>query len=223
MPAYNEEKTISEVIKRLKKVGLKILVVDDGSTDRTYEIAKSLGAIVLRHKKNKGKGEALKTGISYLKKRKDVDNVVLIDADMQFLPEESWKLLEPLEKKQAEMVMGCRDFSKVPFRHRLGNWIWRTTFNLLFGTNFKDTNCGYMAFSKSALKKIKNIHGGYIIENSFLEQAIRKKIKIKQVPVTVVYKKISGLRRGIRVVLGVLIFIVISGIKYRIDKLLKKI
>jgi len=223
VPAYNEEKTIGEVVKRLKKVGLKVLVVDDGSKDRTYEKAKGAGAFVLRHAKNKGKGEAIKTGVNYLKRKAGVDNIVLIDADLQYLPEEAPRLLKPLREGKADMVMGKRDFSQVPFRHRLGNFVWRTAFNLLFGTNFPDTNCGYMAFSRKALKKIEKIHGGYIIENSFLEQALRKHLRVVHVPVTVVYRKISGIKRGIRMVLGVLVFIVSSGLRYRADKLLKRV
>ena len=216
VPAYNEEKNIGEVIKRLKKQKVNVLVIDDGSDDRTYLIAKKSGAIVLKHKKNLGKGEAIKTGLNYLKKKKNVKYIAIVDADLQFLPEEVKKILKPLEKGTADMVMGKRDFSKIPFRHRLGNLVWRSAFNLLFGTKFEDTNCGYIGFTKKAIKKIKKIHGGYIIENCFLAEAVKNKIKVEHVPVTVIYKKISGIKRGIRIVLGVLIFIIIEGIKYRL-------
>ena len=216
VPAYNEEKNIEEVIRRLKKQNVNVLVVDDGSKDKTYIIAEKKGAIVLRHKKNKGKGEALKTGINYLKKRKDVKYVAIVDADMQFLPEEIEKIFEPLKKNKADMVMGKRNFKKVPFRHKLGNIIWRTTFNFLFGTKFEDTNCGYIGLSRKALEKIKRIQGGYIIENCLLIEALKNKLRVEHVPVTVMYKKISGIKRGIRIVLGVLVFIIVEGLKYRL-------
>lgn len=218
IPAYNEEKTIYEVVRRVKKLKMLPIVIDDSSSDKTFELAKKAGAIVLRHEKNRGKGEALRTGFEFLKKM-NVENVVLIDADMQYLPESSKDLLEVLEKKNADIVMGARDFKEIPLRHRLGNFVWRNSFNLLFGTNFLDTNCGIMALKKSAIEKIKDsLQGGYIVENSILVQALKNNLKIEQAPVKVKYKKTSGFLRGIRVVLGVLIFILKEGFKYRLKR-----
>jgi len=218
VPAYNEEKNIYEVVKRLRKVGFKAIVVDDGSRDKTYELAKSSGAIVLRHEINKGKGEALRTALNYVRLKK-IKRFVVVDADLQYLPEEAMKILEPIVKGEADFVMGFRNWKEVPFRHRLGNFVWRWFFNLLYGTSLKDTNCGYMAFGERAIAKIENIHGGYIIENSILSDVIRNSLKIKQVPVKVFYHRKSGIKRGIRVVLGILIFIIKEGIKYRLSKL----
>jgi glycosyltransferase involved in cell wall biosynthesis len=217
VPAYNEEKTIGEVISRLKKIDLKVIVIDDCSKDKTFEVAKKSGAIVLKHEKNKGKGEAIKTGINFiLEKYPEVENVVIVDADMQYLPEEAINLLKALKEEKADFVMGKRDWSKVPLRHRLGNLVWRTSFNLLFGKNLEDTNCGFVAFSREAIERIKDyIHGGYILEDEMLIAAVKNNFKIAQVPVEVFYRKKSGFLRGIRMVLGVLIFILIEGIKFR--------
>jgi glycosyltransferase involved in cell wall biosynthesis len=220
LPAHNEEKNIEEVISRLKNLkDINILVVDDGSTDKTFEKASKLGIILLRHEKNKGKGEAIKTGLKFIfENYPQAKNFVFLDADLQYLPEEVPKILEPLEKDEADFVMGCRDWKKVPFRHRLGNWVWRTTFNLLFGTKFKDTNCGFMGLNEKAARKIVDfLHGGYILENTILVQILKNKLRIKHVPVTIIYKKKSGFLRGIRMVLGVLIFILREGIKYRLE------
>ncbi|MEM5829313.1 MAG: glycosyltransferase family 2 protein [Candidatus Aenigmatarchaeota archaeon] len=218
VPAYNEEKTICEVVYRLKKIGLKVIVIDDCSKDRTFELAKKAGALVLRHEKNKGKGEAIKTGINFLiKKYPSTENVVIVDADMQYLPDEAINLLKPLKEGKADFVMGKRDWSKVPLRHRLGNFIWKTSFNLLFKQKLEDTNCGFVAFSRKAMEKIKDdIHGGYILEDQMLISSVKNKIKIAQVPVTITYKKKSGFLRGIRMVFGVLIFVIKEGIKYRL-------
>jgi len=216
LPAYNEEKNISQVIKEAKKYlpNSKILVVDDGSTDRTYELAKKAGAKVLKHEENKGKGEALKTGFNFFIKS-NVDFVVIADADRQYLIKEAVKLILPL-KEGADLVTGYRDWKEVPATHGLFNFVWRLSFNLLFGTNFKDTNCGFMALTKDSIRKINEIHGGYIIENALFIEAIKNKFKIKQVPVTVRYKGTSSFLRGFRMVLGVFIFILKEGLKYRL-------
>jgi len=222
VPAYNEEKTIQEVISELKNINLDCIVVDDGSTDRTSEIAQKSNAIIIRHDKNKGKGEALKTGFEYiLKNLPDVESLVIVDSDLQYSAKESIKLLKPLEEKEADFVMGYRNWRTVPFKNRLGNFVWRTTFNLLFKTKLKDTNCGFMALSRTAIEKMKRAYGGYIIENMMLIDALKNNLRIKQVPVSVKYK-IEHSRRniisGIRIVLGCLIFISMEGIKYRLRK-----
>lgn len=225
VPAYNEEKTIKEVIRRLRRIGLRIIVIDDCSRDKTFEIAKKEGVIVLKHETNKGKGEAIKTGINFLlEKFPNVENVVIVDADMQYSPDKALELIKPIKEGKADFVMGKRDWSKVPLRHKLGNFVWRTSFNLLFNQKLEDTNCGFVAFSRKAMEKIKDyVHGGYILESEMLVAMIRNGLKIEQVPVEVKYKKISGLGRGIRMVLGVLIFILREGLNYRISKLMNKL
>lgn len=221
IPAYNEEKTIYEVVRRVKKLNIVPVVIDDCSCDKTYELAKKAGAIVLKHNINKGKGEALKTGFEYLKKRRNVKAVVLLDADLQYPPEEAIKLLAPIEAGEANFVTGYRDFKNIPLRHKLGNYVWRNSFNLLFGVRLKDTNCGLIAFSGNKINVLARVvRGGYIVENILLAEALKRNLKIKQVPVKVFYKRKSGVVRGVRVVLGVLFFILKEGIKYRL--ILKK-
>ena len=221
IPAYNEEKTIKRVISEIEDVGLVPIVIDDGSTDKTYEISRKMEIIVIRHSENRGKGEALKTGFNFiLKNLPKVRNVVIVDADMQYSPKDSIRILDPLIKGEADFVMGRRNWSTVPLRHRFGNLVWRSIFNLFFETNLKDTNCGYMGLSRKALKKIRTIHGGYIIENMMLVEALKHKLRIKQVPVSVTYRtKRSIIFSGLRMGLGVLVFIIIEGIKYRLSKI----
>lgn len=215
-PAYNEEKNIKIVIEEAKKYlpNSKILVVDDGSTDKTFELASRMGVDVLRHEKNKGKGEALKTGFKYFLNQ-PVDFVIVCDTDRQYRVEESIKILEALKENKGDFVTGYRNPKDIPYANRMGNFIWRTLFNFLFGTNYKDTNCGFIGLNKIALKKIKKIHGGYIIENSMLTDCIRNNLKVFQVPVRVHYGK-RIIRKFARMFFGVLIFILIEGFKYRL-------
>jgi len=215
LPAYNEEKNIETVIKEARKYfkDSEIVIVDDGSIDRTAELAKKAKVVVISHEKNKGKGEAIKTGFKYFLKR-PVKYILIADADRQYSIKDLKKLLIALN--EADFVMGYRNFSKIPFRHKVGNFVWKTFFNLFFGTKLKDTNCGLIALTKDAVKKM-NVYGGYIIENSMLASAVENSLKIKQVPVNVDYKKVSSVQRGIKVVLGVLIFIIKEGIKYKLS------
>ncbi len=221
IPAYNEEKNIREVVERTGKTGIfsEIIVVDDGSKDRTAEIVKKLSSgskiklTLILHEKNRGKGEALKTGFDYILKTAS-DVAVLMDADMQYPPEQTPKIIEPIESGKADFVMGFRDFRKVPFRHSLGNFVWKTSFNILFGTRLKDTNCGLMALSRKAMENA-SVHGGYITENAMLASMVKKGLRIEQVSVVVDYHSPSEIKRGIRMVSGVLFFIIKEGLKYR--------
>ena len=218
VPAYNEEDTIGEVVSRIKKLGHTAVVVDDASSDKTYSVAKKAGGVVLRHGKNCGKGEAIKTGFDYIFKSLDADFIVLLDADLQYLPEDIPKLTGILERKEADFVMGYRDWTIVPFRHKFGNIVWRLFFNMFFGTKMKDTNCGFMAMTANTAKKIKGLGGGYVIDNHIVAEVVKNKLAIGQAPVRIYYKKNSGILRGLRMVAGVTVFIILEGVKYRLGK-----
>jgi len=224
IPAYNEEATISEVVTKIKKASILPIVIDDNSSDRTSELAKKSGAIVIKQSSNMGKGEALRSGINYvLDNKPKIENLIFIDADMQYQPEQATLLLEPLKKKEADIVMGFRDWSTVPFRHRLGNLVWRSAFNLMFGTKLKDTNCGFISVTRDTAKALKDaMYGGYIIENAMLSHAIKNNLRIKQVPVNVSYDRKSKIPRGVRVVSGITFFILRKGLEHRLGKKWKK-
>jgi glycosyltransferase involved in cell wall biosynthesis len=219
VPAFNEAANIANVISATREVVTNVLVIDDGSTDNTAELAERAGAKVLRHTQNKGKGEAMRTGLAAVHGLFPTARyLVVIDADMQFRPSEAPDLLAPLRAGRADFVMGRRDFSKVPIRHRMGNWVWRASFNLLFKTKLADTNCGYIAMSLPAARAIGDFHGGYIIETHLLVQATRRGLRIAQVPVSVSYLHKSSVTRGIRMVLGVFLFMVREGLLYRLGR-----
>lgn len=218
IPAYNEEKNIEEIIKRLKKsIQAKIIVIDDCSEDRTGEIARKNGAIVIKHEVNKGKGEGLVTGFKeILKNYPDIEYVILIDADSQYDPEDAPKLIKVL-KQGNDYTTGFRHWKRdVPFRHRFANFLWRKTFNILFRVNLFDSNCGYIGMNRKAMKIIsKGSYGGYIIDNVMLANAVKNKLKIKQVPVKVHYPKLRSGITGTRFFLGNFIYIIEEGFRYR--------
>lgn len=221
IPAYNEEDNIEEVIAKVKSIEMIPIVIDDHSDDKTVTLAKNSGAIVLRHNKNKGKGEGIKTGLEYaLENIPGAKYFVFIDADMQYDPEQAKTLIAPLKKGKSDIVLGYRNWRSVPFRHKVGNFVWRQAFNILFGTRLKDTNCGLMALTRDAVKIVpESMTGGYIIENSILSHAVRKGLRIEQVHVEVSYKHKSGVVRGVRMVGGIMFYIVKEGFKYRLSKI----
>ncbi len=149
IPAYNEELTIGSVVALARKYG-DVLVVDDGSSDRTSEIAQNAGAIVVKHETNMGKGAALRTGFDYALAN-GYDAAVCLDADGQHNPGEIPKLLEPILKDEADMVIGSRflDGAKksIPLYRRLGLWILNTTTNASLNGNLKvtDSQSGFRA------------------------------------------------------------------------------
>ncbi len=185
IPAYNEEKRIGDVIKKTKKYTSNIIVVDDGSRDRTYDVARKFNVIVARHVINLGKGAALKTGCE-LAIRKGADAMVLIDSDGQHNPEQIPNFIKGLE--DSEIVFGCRKLSKnMPFTMRFGNWFIRIMTRLLFGIKLDDTQCGFRALTSNAYRKIEWDSADYAVESEMIANAGKKNLKLKQIPIETIY------------------------------------
>lgn len=159
IPVYNEEKSILELVNRLKKFEYsnEIIVVDDGSTDNTYELIKDAGIKVIRHPYNKGYGAALKTGI----RNSNSDIVLFMDADGQHKPEDVKTILEHMDTY--DMVVGKRTkASKVSLLRRCGKKILKIVANYLSGREIPDLNSGFRAIRKDVVKEFM-----HILPNSF--------------------------------------------------------
>jgi hypothetical protein len=131
-------------------------------------------------------------------------------------------------KDEADYVTGYRNWRQVPFRHRLGNFVWRNAFNIIFGTRLKDSNCGFIGMNRKAMRKLINsTKGGYIIENMMMIAAMKNNLRIKQVPVKVFYYDVRDIPTGVRFVLGNLIYIIENGLikksKMRVYKKMQKL
>ena len=199
IPAYNEEKTITSVIKRIpsqiKEVtNIEILVVDDGSTDKTIQVAKEIGAKVISHHYNMGVGGAFNTGLN---KALEIgaDIMVNIDADGQFSPDEIPKLIAPIIEKNADFVVGDRFSSKKDILQKpegmsqikyWGNQQMSRLISVLTGQHFNDVSCGFRAYSKEAMLRL-NLMGKFTYtQETFLDLA-NKGISISSIPVSVKY------------------------------------
>lgn len=190
VPAYNEEKTIQEIINRIKNVVLpldkEIIVVDDGSTDKTKYFLKELAdekkIILLTHQKKQGKGAAIKTALTQAKG----DFILVQDADLEYDPVNYPDLLEPLLKNKAVIVYGSRNLKKNPrsfLSYYWGGKFLTSFLNLLFKTKLTDINTGYKVFRREILNNFKLKENGFAFCEEITCQAIKKGFKVKEIPI----------------------------------------
>lgn len=195
IPVYNEAVTLHEVVRRVEAVSLpglekEIVVVDDGSRDRTREILKGMTGIkAVFHEKNQGKGAALKTGI----RNATGDLLLLQDADLEYDPGDYPALLKPILDGKAEFVMGSRFLHDRPrfftkdgapfFSHYVGNYliIWAT--NLLYGQRNTDYEGCYKVFTRSLIESIPVRTNGFAFDNELICKTLRRGHKIAEVPI----------------------------------------
>lgn len=193
LPAYCEGKVIKEVIRSIKDEGYNnIIVVDDGSADNTYDESISAGAITLKHTINRGKGAATQTGLDAAKLL-GADIAVTLDSDGQHNPKDIVKLVTPIVNKKADVVLGSRMLGEkgMPksriLMNKIGNWV---TY-LFFGVLVTDSQSGFRAYSKKALESVYTSMDRYEFESEMLGQIKDAKLKIKEVPIKVIYTDYS--------------------------------
>ncbi len=199
IPAYNEEKTLPLVIADIKAVlkGVKhkseILVVNDGSTDRTADAAEKAGAIVHSHPKNYGLGEAFRTEVEQALKLK-ADLIIHTDADGQYVAEEIPRLLEKIESG-SELVLGSRFKGRIesmPLTKRFGNQLFSLIVSYIIKQKISDAQTGFRAFTKN-LAEGTRITSTFTYTQDQIITASRKKFRIAEVPVT--FRKREGQSR----------------------------
>ncbi len=190
IPAYNEEKTIGSVVENvsasMKKIKHKseIIVVDDGSTDRTAEIARKAGAFVHSQPKNYGLGEAFKTEVEQALKR-NADVIVHTDADGQYVAEEIPLLLRKIEEGN-DLVLGSRfrgRIEEMPFIKKLGNRLFSFIVSYIIKMKISDAQTGFRAFTKKVAEEVK-ITSTFTYTQDQIITASRKKFRITEVPAT---------------------------------------
>jgi glycosyltransferase involved in cell wall biosynthesis len=188
IPAFNEEKPIVDVIKKSLNYADQVIVCDDGSLDLTAEQAKIAGAIVIKHKKNMGKGHAMKSLFKYAR---DVgaDVIVTIDGDGQFLAEQIPSLFQPILENSYDVVIGNRfsDDEEMPSYRKIGNKMLDRITKLAADLPFSDTQSGFRSYSKKAIQSIDFSTSGFGVDSEILIDAVDKGLRITETKVTVLY------------------------------------
>lgn len=190
IPAKNEARRISRVLERLKASNHEIIVVDDGSVDNTAEVARRYDCRVISYRKNKGKGYACRLAAKLAKN----SYLVFFDADCQMNTKEIPKLLKEL--KNNDIVIGVRKIDKIPINRKLANKLSKRVVQKATKMEFSDVLCGFRAVRKDAFNRLKLKRNRYEFETEMLIKAVKKCLRIKQVPVTIYYEK--GKRAPIR-------------------------
>lgn len=190
LPAFNEEVSIGSMVLRTRQHVGRVIVIDDGSTDSTAEVAKFAGAEVIRHPFNKGKGAALKTGFKAAL-HNGTKIIVTIDADGQHDPDEISELVAPLVSGEADIVNGSRYINgngkNTPFYRRLGQIILDRATNMNSGLAITDTQSGFRAFAVHTVPMFRFRQSGPAIESEMLADAARAGLRVKEVEIGVRY------------------------------------
>lgn len=188
IPAYNEEISIGSMVLQVKKYADQVVVVDDGSMDRTSEVAEMAGAEVIRHSINKGKGAALKSGFKAIK---NADIIVTMDADGQHDPDDIPKLVAPIIADEADIVNGSRYLAEyeheTPGYRRVGQKVLDKFTNISSGLNITDSQSGFRAFKASTIPVFRFTQKGFGVESEMLVDAANSGFRIKEVEIEVRY------------------------------------
>jgi len=191
IPAYNEEKNIASIIVKLKKIAQKIIVCNDGSTDLTGEIAQKLGAVVINHPKNLGYGSGIR---SIFQKAKEIDSDILVtfDADGQHQVEDIKKVIEPILKNKADIVIGSRFLENknvsAPEYRKIGIKLITKVTNSTLKEKITDSQSGFRAYNKDVLSKLELGDIGMGISTEILIKASSRGFKIAEVPINILYE-----------------------------------
>ena len=192
IPALNEERTIAKVVVRARKHAEKVLVVDDGSKDDTALIAENLGAVVLRHEKNLGKGAAIRDCFDWAKET-GADVLVTLDGDGQHDPSHIPTLVETLQTARADVVIGGRTSrpADMPRYRWLGERALDLATQVKIGERIVDAQSGFRAYSRRAIENLVAAEYGMGVDSEVIMRAHRSGMRIVEVPVTTSYAEIE--------------------------------
>ena len=189
IPSYNEARTIGVIVRNIVAMDMSVLVIDDGSIDATERVALDNGAMVLRHKRNLGKGFSIRQGIKHVLDKTNFEWMIMMDGDGQHHTEDIPVLTAGTQSKDVDVVTGNR-MQQAEAMPSLRYWTNRFMSCVISGIchqNIPDTQCGFRLIKVAALRKIKLLSEKYDIESEILIESARCGFKIKSVPIQTIY------------------------------------
>ncbi|MDP8239167.1 MAG: glycosyltransferase family 2 protein [Candidatus Hatepunaea meridiana] len=181
IPAYNVEQYLDELVdEALKYIFVQnVLVVDDGSDDRTSEITRDKGVNLIKHTSNRGKGAALRTGFDYILEQEG-EWIITIDGDLQHDPSKLPEFIEHANSGEYDVIIGVRQRSHggMPWDRRFSNWSTSLVLSLITGKKIVDSQCGYRMVRSKMLEGLNFLTDGYEFETEYLLKLIRAGVRI---------------------------------------------
>jgi glycosyltransferase involved in cell wall biosynthesis len=216
IPVFNEELTIGDIVARTRstleqfKLPYEVLVIDDGSVDRSAEISQASEAVVLREA-HQGKGHALRLGFE----RAKGDVIVTLDSDGSHQPEEIPLILRSMMENKVDFVIGSRFFdtdvnnAKIPDLNRIGNRMFSDLIRLFTGVKISDSQSGFRAIRSSVIKKMRLNSRGYEVESEMLVKALKMGVRVAEIPIsfeqrTVGKSKLDPLKDGTKILYSII-------------------
>ncbi len=192
VPAFNEEKTVSQIIEGIAEKGYNVILVNDGSADSTLELATESKRkypnqiYVVSHVINRGLGAALKTGMT-VALNKGAKYIVTFDADGQHEIDDIPAVVEPLQLGTADAVIGSRPFEDMPLSKSFANIVMNLLTQIFYGRKVKDSQSGLRAFTAEAADKINVVSTGYGVSSEFIKEISDKNLRLGEVTITTIY------------------------------------
>ena len=217
LPAFNEEENIGKIIAQLSNKSYSVIVCNDGSSDSTGIIAEKMGAIMINHRKNLGYGAAI--GSIFKKAREDkFDILVTFDSDGQHRISDIEKIIEPIQNKISDIVIGSRftgdGKADMPKYRKLGIKVITDLVNSQTGKKITDSQSGFRAYNSKVLAQINPSESGMGVSTEILIKADKQKLKIKEIPITILYEGETSthnpIAHGTSVILSTMKFISIE-------------